>query len=83
MSVTRYRIPDRLAGYISTKDSSDIYMVMASDFDACAKVAVEMAEIVEKFVSADKDTPENIKHILEQRAQAVIGQYGGSDHGGI
>ena len=55
----------------------DVLFVSQAEYDACAKAAVEMAEIVEKFVSADNDTPENIKHILEQRAQAIIDQYGG------
>ena len=87
MSITRYKIPDRLAAYINPKDSSDIYMVMSADFDACAKAAVEMARAVLKsrdprgvrscfFEETEAEEAKRSKVYTD--AQAIIYQYGGT-----
>ena len=76
MSVTRYWMEQ---GYnmapgpmpMSVEEGKEV--VLATDFDVCAKAAVEMARLVLDYGT----------HMEKLHAQAVIGQYGGSDHGGI
>ena len=76
MSVTRYFWVEGHGGWAlgpsQMKEGQEV--VRASDFDACAKAAVEMAKHVLFLCSIGHKWD---GYILGTRAQAVIDQYGG------